>query len=413
MRTPESVALGVDDQAALDDALVGAAGRAVDSQQRDVDRERRSIGGVIGPNGGTPRTRRSLIGGIGRGGVLTSVGPGADGVTGDRVLGVPIASAPVVPPSGCERVGEDRQRVLVLKAGVEDGLELGRELPAESAARQARARGCRPLPGKSSEARACWLARLVDASAVEGDEPEQLGDGQERIAVDLDGRSPGRWPRRGRPRAAGAVSATWAPEPVETAASTRQERGGREAQPSRRSRAGDAPIRVDLPRRARRSSTIGHAPILPCGQARVLRSGTDGVQRRRSGRRSARPSMRASPARPNWAQSTMSSAFSRASTTTRPDLGCTWVCRGWSRLDRARSRGSATPGSSRIDDWRAVYRRVADGTATAEDRAVLHAHACEALVWRSGLRRQPSECGAGRASTFPEPLFPPDRSDIT
>jgi hypothetical protein len=64
----------------------------------------------------------------------------------------------------------------------------------------------------------------------------------------------------------------------------------------------------------------------------------------------------------------------------------------------------------RIDDFRAVYRRVLDGQATDADTRVLYQHACEATYgdpayggnrWGGGWQR----------IEFPEPLFPPRRDD--
>lgn len=60
----------------------------------------------------------------------------------------------------------------------------------------------------------------------------------------------------------------------------------------------------------------------------------------------------------------------------------------------------------RIDDLRAVYRRVVDGTATDDDRAVLHAHACEACYGDPAYGGNRDRAGWTRIA-FPHPLFPP------
>lgn len=66
----------------------------------------------------------------------------------------------------------------------------------------------------------------------------------------------------------------------------------------------------------------------------------------------------------------------------------------------------------RLGEWRAVYQRVIDGVATPDDERVVHAHACEATYGDPAY-------GGNRASHgwqqvhFPEPLFPPARSEPT
>jgi len=63
----------------------------------------------------------------------------------------------------------------------------------------------------------------------------------------------------------------------------------------------------------------------------------------------------------------------------------------------------------RIDELRAVYERVADGTATAADQRVVHLHACEATYGDPAYGGNRSGGGWQRIA-FPEPLFPPARS---
>ncbi len=63
----------------------------------------------------------------------------------------------------------------------------------------------------------------------------------------------------------------------------------------------------------------------------------------------------------------------------------------------------------RIDDLRAVYQRVIDGSATEADRRVVHAHACEATYGDPAYGGNRSGAGWKRIA-FPEPLFPPARS---
>ncbi len=63
----------------------------------------------------------------------------------------------------------------------------------------------------------------------------------------------------------------------------------------------------------------------------------------------------------------------------------------------------------RIDDLRALYRRVIDGSATEADRRVVHAHACEATYGDPAYGGNRSSGGWQRIA-FPEPLFPPARS---
>ena len=64
--------------------------------------------------------------------------------------------------------------------------------------------------------------------------------------------------------------------------------------------------------------------------------------------------------------------------------------------------------SLRIADLRAVYRRVLDGAATADDERVLHVHACEATYGDPAYRG--NRAGGGwRRIDFPDPIFPPRR----
>lgn len=64
--------------------------------------------------------------------------------------------------------------------------------------------------------------------------------------------------------------------------------------------------------------------------------------------------------------------------------------------------------AERIDELRAVYARVIDGTATDDDRGVLHAHACEATYGDPAYGG--NEGGGGwQRIAFPEPRFPPAR----
>ena len=63
----------------------------------------------------------------------------------------------------------------------------------------------------------------------------------------------------------------------------------------------------------------------------------------------------------------------------------------------------------RLADWRAVYARVIDGTATNADRRVVHLHACEATYGDPAYGGNRASGGWQRID-FPEPLFPPRRS---
>ncbi len=63
---------------------------------------------------------------------------------------------------------------------------------------------------------------------------------------------------------------------------------------------------------------------------------------------------------------------------------------------------------ARIDELRAVYRRVIDGTPEAGDREVLHAHACEATYGDPAYGGNRDRDGWRRIE-FPDPLFPPAR----
>lgn len=63
----------------------------------------------------------------------------------------------------------------------------------------------------------------------------------------------------------------------------------------------------------------------------------------------------------------------------------------------------------RLAEWRAVYRRVIDGSATDADRRVVHAHACEAAYGDPAYGGNRGGGGWVRIG-FPEPLFPPERT---
>lgn len=62
----------------------------------------------------------------------------------------------------------------------------------------------------------------------------------------------------------------------------------------------------------------------------------------------------------------------------------------------------------RIDDLRAVYRRLLEGTPEPGDQRVLHAHACEATYGDPAYGGNRGSGGWVRIG-FPEPLFPPAR----
>ncbi len=64
--------------------------------------------------------------------------------------------------------------------------------------------------------------------------------------------------------------------------------------------------------------------------------------------------------------------------------------------------------AQRIDELRAVYRRVADGAADPGDERVLHAHAIEATYGDPAYGGNRGSGGWQRIA-FPEPLFPPAR----
>lgn len=63
----------------------------------------------------------------------------------------------------------------------------------------------------------------------------------------------------------------------------------------------------------------------------------------------------------------------------------------------------------RIERWRSVYARVADGTADDADRRVVFEHACEATYGDPAYGGNRSS-SAWAAVSFPEPMFPPRRS---
>ncbi len=62
----------------------------------------------------------------------------------------------------------------------------------------------------------------------------------------------------------------------------------------------------------------------------------------------------------------------------------------------------------RIDGFQQVYARVAAGTATAEDRRVVFAHACEATYGDPAYGGNRDGAAWARIG-FAEPLFPPAR----
>jgi hypothetical protein len=62
----------------------------------------------------------------------------------------------------------------------------------------------------------------------------------------------------------------------------------------------------------------------------------------------------------------------------------------------------------RLDELRAVYGRVIDGTADTADERVVHAHACEATYGDPAYAGNRAGGGWQRIA-FPEPLFPPAR----
>lgn len=68
--------------------------------------------------------------------------------------------------------------------------------------------------------------------------------------------------------------------------------------------------------------------------------------------------------------------------------------------------------AQRIAEHRAVYQRVIDGTPVPGDERVLHTHACEATYGDPAYGGNRSGGGWQRIA-FPEPLFPPARSDET
>lgn len=64
----------------------------------------------------------------------------------------------------------------------------------------------------------------------------------------------------------------------------------------------------------------------------------------------------------------------------------------------------------RIEDLRAVYRRVLEGRPTPDDARVLHAHAAEATYGDPAYGGN-RDSGGWQRIAFPEPLFPPARDD--
>ena len=65
--------------------------------------------------------------------------------------------------------------------------------------------------------------------------------------------------------------------------------------------------------------------------------------------------------------------------------------------------------AQRIEEFRAVYRRVADGAMAPGDERVVRAHACEATYGDPAYGGNRASGGWQRID-FPEPLFPPART---
>jgi len=66
--------------------------------------------------------------------------------------------------------------------------------------------------------------------------------------------------------------------------------------------------------------------------------------------------------------------------------------------------------STRLEDLKSVYRRVIAGDPEPGDARVLHTHACEAAYGDPAYGGNAGGGGWQRIS-FPEPLFPPARSE--
>jgi hypothetical protein len=66
--------------------------------------------------------------------------------------------------------------------------------------------------------------------------------------------------------------------------------------------------------------------------------------------------------------------------------------------------------AERIDELRALYRRVIDGAPAAGDHRVVHSHACEATYGDPAYGGNRASGGWQRID-FPEPLFPPARGE--
>jgi hypothetical protein len=64
--------------------------------------------------------------------------------------------------------------------------------------------------------------------------------------------------------------------------------------------------------------------------------------------------------------------------------------------------------AERLADLRAVYERVAGGTATDDDRRTVHTHACEATYGDPAYGGNQGGAGWQRVA-FPQPSFPPAR----
>lgn len=66
--------------------------------------------------------------------------------------------------------------------------------------------------------------------------------------------------------------------------------------------------------------------------------------------------------------------------------------------------------SIRLEQLKSVYRRSIDGTPEPGDARVIHTHACEATYGDPAYGGNRSSGGWQRIA-FPQPLFPPARSD--
>ena len=60
----------------------------------------------------------------------------------------------------------------------------------------------------------------------------------------------------------------------------------------------------------------------------------------------------------------------------------------------------------RIEEWRALYERVASGNLAKGDRRIVHVHACEAVYGDPAYGGNREEQGWVRVA-FPSPMYPP------